>query len=132
MNSKIFNIKEANNLIPWVGSCFKEIKKAQTELKLINDKYLKLKDKISGNGLENHDNDFFLLESQTKKEETKINKILTKISTAGIIIRDINLGIIDFPSISDDNDIFLCWKIGESYIEYWHLQNEGFNQRKLL
>jgi len=132
MNPKIFNIKEANNLIPWVESCFKEIKKAQTKLKLINDKYLKLKDKILGNGFENHDNDFFLLESQAKKEKTKINKILTNISNAGIIIRDINLGIIDFRSISEDNHIFLCWKIGESYIKYWHLQNEGFNQRKLL
>ena len=132
MNSKKYNIKEANNLIPWIDSSFKAIKKHQEKLKLITDKYIKLKDKVLGNGFVNHDKDFSSLESAIKTEQTKIDEILKKISVLGIIIRDINLGIIDFPSISNEKPIFLCWKIGESYIKYWHLQDEGFNQRKLL
>ena len=132
MNSKFFNIQDANNLIPWLESCFKTIKISQKKLNSTHNKYIKLKDKISGNGFTNHATTFSSLESVIKIEQTKIDEILKKISVLGIIIRDINLGIIDFPSISNENHIFLCWKMGESYIKYWHLQDEGFNQRKLL
>ena len=78
MNSKIFNIKEANNLIPWIDSSFKAIKKHQEKLKLITDKYIKLKDKVLGNGFVNHDKDFSSLESAIKTEQTKIDEILKK------------------------------------------------------
>ena len=69
MNYKNFNIKEANNLIPWITSSFEKIKKSQVELNLINHKHVKLKEKVSGNGFKNHANEFLLLESKSKKRD---------------------------------------------------------------
>ena len=50
----------------------------------------------------------------------------------GVKVRDIDLGLIDFPALRFGTTVYLCWRLGESDIEFWHLVNEGFNGRKSL
>ena len=47
-------------------------------------------------------------------------------------VRDIDTGLVDFPALRFGNTVYLCWRYGESNIEYWHAANEGFNGRKML
>ena len=55
---------------------------------------------------------------------------LEKIEQAGALVKDLDIGLIDFLSRFRDRDVCLCWKLGESGIGFWHTVDEGFQGRK--
>jgi hypothetical protein len=57
---------------------------------------------------------------------------LNHILETGCIIKDLEVGLLDFPSIIDNQDVYLCWKLGEDRIRFYHRQDEGFAGRKPL
>lgn len=50
----------------------------------------------------------------------------------GCVVRDLDLGLVDFPAIAAGTEIFLCWRMGEDAIGYWHGTTEGYAGRKPL
>lgn len=50
----------------------------------------------------------------------------------GIVLRDIATGLLDFPALAAGRQVWLCWRLGEDRIEYWHGTDEGFAGRKPL
>jgi hypothetical protein len=71
--------------------------------------------------------------SQAKQDYLKtLNFWFDEISDTGVILRDIKSGLLDFPARSNNFDYYLCWRLGESEIGYWHLTNDGFTGRKPL
>ena len=58
--------------------------------------------------------------------------LIQEITDQGILVRDINMGLVDFLSVRDGREIFLCWIRGEEAISYWHGTREGYGSRKPL
>lgn len=56
----------------------------------------------------------------------------SKIAELGIELKDFDLGLVDFPAMRFDEPVYLCWKLGEPEVLYWHGTHEGFRGRKLL
>ena len=50
----------------------------------------------------------------------------------GIVLRDISTGLLDFPARVAGRQVWLCWRLGEDHVEYWHGTDEGFAGRKPL
>jgi hypothetical protein len=61
-----------------------------------------------------------------------IKSALNRILETGCIIKDLEVGLLDFPAVIDKQDVYLCWKFGEDRIRYYHRQDEGFAGRKPL
>ena len=57
---------------------------------------------------------------------------VSELEDLGVRVRDIDAGLIDFPAMRFGNTVYLCWRYGESAIEFWHGAEEGFNGRKSL
>jgi len=57
---------------------------------------------------------------------------LKRILEAGCLIKDLDIGLLDFPAVIDNEDVYLCWKLGEDRIRFYHRQDEGFAGRKPL
>ncbi len=57
---------------------------------------------------------------------------LDKILETGCVIKDLDVGLLDFPAIIDNQEVYLCWKLGEDRIRFYHRQDEGFAGRKPL
>ena len=57
---------------------------------------------------------------------------LEKILSIGCVIKDLDVGLLDFPAVIDNQEVYLCWKLGEDRIRYYHRQDEGFAGRKPL
>jgi hypothetical protein len=53
-----------------------------------------------------------------------------KIQATGCVVKDLDVGLLDFPAIVNDEEVYLCWRLGEERIRFWHRQNEGFAGRK--
>jgi hypothetical protein len=64
--------------------------------------------------------------AQTMK--TALNRILE----AGCLIKDLEIGLLDFPSRINNEEVYLCWRLGEDRIRFYHRQDEGFAGRKPL
>lgn len=50
----------------------------------------------------------------------------------GIVLRDVQEGIIDFPGVIDGEEVFLCWRVGEAEVGFWHPTDTGFAGRQPL
>jgi hypothetical protein len=57
---------------------------------------------------------------------------LERIQSTGCLIKDLDTGLLDFPAIINNEEVYLCWRLGEERIRFWHRQNEGFAGRKPL
>ena len=61
-----------------------------------------------------------------------LKSALNRILETGCVIKDLDVGLLDFPAIIDNQDVYLCWKLGEDRIRFYHRQDEGFSGRKPL
>lgn len=119
-----FTIKSANEALPEVIVKFNNLKKqkneiikAEQELQLIMsstdsfEKYITQKQKLNS-------------------EMTKFYQLIEELEATGVSLKGLDQGLLDFPSKRFDEDIWLCWKDGETEIKFWHDMNSGFNGRK--
>jgi len=66
------------------------------------------------------------------EQKAEIVRIINRIEAYGCIVKDIDLGLLDFPSMRDGRTVYLCWKSGEPHVSHWHGMDEGFADRKAL
>ncbi|MGB6985013.1 MAG: DUF2203 domain-containing protein [Candidatus Aquilonibacter sp.] len=64
--------------------------------------------------------------------KSEIVRLIHRIESLGCIVKDIDLGLIDFASTRSGEPIYLCWKAGETRVSHWHALDEGFSERKPL
>lgn len=60
----------------------------------------------------------------------KFDALIHKILETGVLIKDINLGLLDFPALKDGREVYLCWQYGEEDIAFWHEVEAGFAGRQ--
>jgi hypothetical protein len=61
-----------------------------------------------------------------------VRRLLTGVQELGIVVRDIDRGLIDFPAVIDDEEVYLCWQLDEDGISWWHDLESGFGGRQPL
>lgn len=64
--------------------------------------------------------------------KSEIVRLIHRIESFGCMVKDIDLGLVDFPSAREGEQIYLCWKAGERSITHYHGIEEGFRDRKPL
>ena len=67
---------------------------------------------------------------ERNRVEAAIQSALERIHSTGCLVKDLDVGLLDFPARMDDEEVFLCWKLGEDRIRFYHRQDEGFAGRK--
>ena len=119
-----FTLDEANALIPWLAEKFQN-------LNLVRQEYVSIQERMndprinSGNEIEVSE-----LKSTLDQLARLLEEGVEEILDQGIIVRDMSLGLVDFPSLRDNRDIYLCWIGGEVRVDYWHEVNQGFSHRQ--
>jgi hypothetical protein len=64
------------------------------------------------------------------RSEEAVRSALEQIQSTGCVVKDLEVGLLDFPSRIDDQEVYLCWRLGEDRIRFYHRQDEGFAGRK--
>jgi hypothetical protein len=62
----------------------------------------------------------------------EVRRLLETLEEAAIVIRDIDRGLLDFPTMIDGREVFLCWELGEDEVAYWHELSSGYRGRQPL
>lgn len=61
-----------------------------------------------------------------------VRSALERIHSTGCIVKDLDVGLLDFPALIGNEEVYLCWRLGEDRIRFYHRQDEGFAGRKPL
>jgi hypothetical protein len=64
--------------------------------------------------------------------KAEIVRTISRIEAYGCVLKDIDLGLLDFPALRNGRPVFLCWKAGEEAVAHWHGTDENFTGRKAL
>jgi hypothetical protein len=72
------------------------------------------------------------LRAEHQQLASTMKSSLDRILETGCVIKDLEVGLLDFPAIIDNQEVYLCWKLGEDRIRFYHRQDEGFAGRKPL
>jgi hypothetical protein len=70
------------------------------------------------------------LDTQIEELAGALEACIDRLLEAGVQVKDLDTGLIDFPALRDGVEVLLCWRAGEGEIEYWHGVDEGFAGRK--
>lgn len=130
MAEKYFTLKEANELIPLVDQDLQALQalKRQFEIKYLELEKLKEVSYIAEGGLDN--DPFFTLEAEIEFLQIEAKNYIQSFQMKGIDLKDIDIGLVDFPSKLGGQEILLCWRQGEERIEYYHTRYDGYSGRK--
>lgn len=61
-----------------------------------------------------------------------IARLVEEIQELGVEVKDLSMGLVDFLALRDGRDVYLCWRVGESHVEWWHTLEGGFSARQKL
>jgi hypothetical protein len=62
----------------------------------------------------------------------QLQNLINEVQEYGCVIKDLDIGLLDFPTLLRGREVYLCWKLGEPAISYWHGVDEGFAGRKAI
>jgi len=75
---------------------------------------------------------YIIKKQELNKALTELYKAIEDLEGLGVIVKSIDEGLVDFPAKRFDEDVWLCWKVGEEEVRFWHGKDEGFMGRKPL
>ena len=119
-----FSISEANKILPIVIKKFNFVKKLKSEIMKFEHELSN--DMSSSNSLE----EFSRLKQKLNSVVTKFYQSIEDLESTGVVLKGLEDGLLDFPAKRFNDEIWLCWKEGETEIKFWHEKNTGFNGRK--
>ncbi len=114
--------EEANSLLPMLRSSLRKIRDAR-QVVLAGGQRIRAASPLDGGGADGQE---YWGALQTLRREVE------SLNERGIVLRDPERGLVDFPAKRGGKDIFLCWRLGEDRVAYWHGPDSGFAGRKPL
>jgi len=122
-----YTIEEANALVPQVRAIVLQL---AVEQRRLDAAHAEMHRQLSTNGDP-------AAASRATREETEVGQIrdgmrglADHLSAMGIELRDMELGLVDFPALRDGRRVWLCWRLADPSVAYWHGTDEGYANRR--
>ena len=122
-SKKLFTLDEANAFVPQLLDLVPKIQKLSASLNNNFPDIKNARDKAKWNGGSDQGVDYL-------NAVLKYNELMRKIEEMGCEVKGIREGLIDFPSLREGREVYLCWRMPEKEILFWHDLNAGFTGRK--
>jgi hypothetical protein len=125
---KLFSQEEANHLVPRLEILMRELQRQATSLRQRIEE-LSVDDPSI---LHSEFSEILTRYPELRSFTTSMGDAAAQIEAFGCILKDIDLGLIDFPYDSGEEIVFLCWQSGEPAVIAWHSIDSGFSERQPL
>ena len=132
MRHRLFTLEEANELVPWLETTFQRLVPAQEELTALQSRLLVLQRQRRSNGASSSQSEVTQVQEEQDRLGQRFEESIREITNQGILVRDVARGLVDFPSIREGREVYLCWIGGEEQIEFWHETDRSFAHRQPL
>ena len=132
MAPRYFTLEEANRAVGELRPVVEQMVEHRRRFVVAQRRRGALAEQAGSNGGDLTPGDFAEVEQELEDEATSLAVCIEHIQSAGAQVKDLDEGLLDFPSLRDGEEILLCWRLGEGEIEFWHGPEEGFAGRKPL
>ena len=123
-DKRLFTVQEANELIPFLSNKLQELRLAHGKLELWSRDAPSQQEVSLAGGM--------LADPQYVSVMTRFQTLLEEICDEGCFLKDLDSGLVDFPTLWEGREVYLCWKLGEPEVEHWHEIEAGFDGRRSL
>ena len=124
VHERHFTREQANALLPQLTALLTQLREARDELTDAEaHEALSEAAPTNGGGEEGRQVGVAFLE---------VRRLLETVEQAGIVLRDIDRGLVDFPALLEGREVYLCWELGEDEVGYWHDLEGGYGGREPL
>jgi hypothetical protein len=126
-----FSREEADALLPEIAphlTQLRDLKRQNDETRsAVNDLQSTLK--ANGHSL---DIEMSRLSRALQSSAAEINALIERVTSLGVEVKDLEMGLVDFRGERNGREIYLCWKLGEEHVAFWHELNTGYSSRQPL
>lgn len=131
MRPQRFTQEEANALLPRLSDILLQIQESKVKHDQLQEKAAEYAQRMSSNG---HVIEKELNETRQELEQaaTALNSLIERVRELGCEVKDIDQGLVDFRTVRDGREVYLCWKLGEPDVRWWHELETGFAGRRPL
>ncbi len=128
---RTFTLEEANALLPQLEPVLRSAMAAKQHLDALQSELHSVRQRVSlsGGSLLNI-RELDQRKGDLEKATESLGDALLQVEAMGVLVKDLDIGLLDFPCVMGDEVVLLCWKLGEDGIHYWHGKEEGFKGRK--
>lgn len=131
MPSRRFTLEQAESLLPRLAHLLLEIRKLNTQHDGLQERLVALSLRMRSNG---HALETQLARARQAAEEkaSALRRMIDRVHEMGCERKDIDQGLVDFRTLKDGQEVYLCWRLGEPRIVWWHPLEAGFAGRRPL
>ncbi|MEO8100676.1 MAG: DUF2203 domain-containing protein [Acidobacteriota bacterium] len=130
---RYFRLTEAERLLPEVERHLRDALFHKSEYERVHQVIEATLDRVRMSGGARIDPGKQLeLRTQRDTNVKSLQEAMAQIEQLGALVKDLDIGLLDFMARYNGQDVCLCWKLGEGGIEYWHGVEEGFRGRKAI
>jgi hypothetical protein len=140
--SRIYSLEDANALVPDLAVVAGRLRDERNELVGLRDAYrdregdlveiLMAGEPVAGGDMEGDDPELRRLRLRMRGMVDQMQADVAWLDERGIVLRDIPTGLLDFPAVVSGRQAWLCWRLGEERIDFWHDADEGLAGRRPL
>jgi hypothetical protein len=127
--ARFYGLDEANARLNELGPLLERLRADRDALADIQRELVKAG---QSNGGPEHAEEVARREANVREIVRRMRKDVAQIEAWGVTLRDISTGLVDFAALANGRPIWLCWRLGEDTIDWWHEVDVGFDQRKPL
>jgi len=133
MSERTFTLDEAQSLLPVLESLLRTAISGKKLMEDVEGEMQSLSHRIFLNGGTHVDVVAIARrKAERAKAEQRAKDALAEIDSIGVQVKDLDIGLLDFPCEVDGRIVLLCWKMGEPAITHWHGTQEGFAGRRVI
>ncbi len=128
---RYFTLEQAERVLPKVEAAVRTAIVLKAEYQSAEESLRDLSRRVmmSGGMAVNRESALLLKQTRDRSAE-RLNEAMKEIAEHGCQVKDLDIGLLDFPTLYRGREVLLCWRLGERRIEYWHGLEEGFRGRK--
>ncbi len=132
MAERHFTPEEENALLAEVRPIAEAMVEHRRAYTVATARRARLVSRITGNGGDFDPQEPRALEEDVEREAAEVVRCVQRLERLGIVIKDLDRGLVDFPALRESEEVLLCWQVGEDEVAFWHGLEEGFAGRKRL
>jgi hypothetical protein len=129
---RYFTAEEANDALAIVRPLAEKLVAHRRLLRTAQERRAELGNRIAGNGGALDASELGKLEARASREAAVMARCIAQIQELGVLVKDLDRGLVDFPARRAGEDVLLCWQVGEGEVAHWHGVEEGFAGRRPL
>lgn len=128
---RYFTLEEANRLLPRLRELMARLQERNVELERRQEGLLSLARLAAGDGLA-QEREADQARRAVEEATDEINALVEEVQALGCEVKDPERGLVDFRAWHEGREVYLCWRLGEERIAYWHDLQAGFAGRQPL